>query len=59
MSFYELSAVKMNGKEIKMNEYQNKVVLIVNIASKCLFTPQFSGLEELHKKRTCYFEISL
>lgn len=49
MSFYDYKATKMNGKEVSMEEYKGKVVLVVNTASKCGFTPQFAGLEELNK----------
>lgn len=49
MTFYDYKATKMNGKEVSMEEYKGKVVLVVNTASKCGFTPQFAGLEELNK----------
>ena len=49
MEFYDFSAKKMNGQEIKMEQYKGKVVLVVNTASKCGFTPQFKELEELYK----------
>jgi glutathione peroxidase len=50
MNFYDFTANKMNGKEIKMEEYKGKVILIVNTASKCGLTPQLEGLENLYKE---------
>ena len=49
-NFYDFSALNMQGKEIKLSDYKGKIVLVVNTASKCGFTPQFAGLEELYKK---------
>ncbi len=50
MKFYDYSARKMNGNTVSMSAYKGKVVLVVNTASKCGFTPQFEGLETLYKK---------
>lgn len=49
-SFYNFTAKNLQGKEVNMSNYKGKVVLVVNTASKCGFTPQFAGLEELYKK---------
>ena len=38
------------GKAIDLSKYQGRVVLMVNVASQCGFTPQYAGLEELHRK---------
>lgn len=49
MKFYDFTAKKMNGKEVKMEEYKGKVLLIVNTASKCGLTPQLTELEQMYK----------
>ena len=47
---YDFKALSSRGKEIDFSEFKGKVLLIVNTASKCGFTPQFAGLEELNQK---------
>ncbi|WFD34504.1 glutathione peroxidase [Malassezia cuniculi] len=49
VSFYELKAPQLKG-EFDFSQLKGKVVLIVNTASKCGFTPQFEGLEKLYNK---------
>ena len=46
---YDFEAKDISGKDISLEAFRGKVMLIVNTASKCGFTPQFGGLEELHK----------
>jgi len=47
--FYEFKANSLHGKEVSMDTYKGKVVVVVNTASKCGFTPQYEGLEQLYK----------
>lgn len=48
--FYQLNATSLQGQKIDMNDYKDKVVLIVNTASKCGFTYQYEGLQKLHEQ---------
>lgn len=50
MSFYDFSAKTIDGSELKMESLRGNLVLIVNVASACGFTPQYAGLQELYEK---------
>ncbi len=50
MSVYDFTAKNYKGEDISLSDYHGKYLLIVNTASACGFTPQYAGLEELHKK---------
>jgi glutathione peroxidase len=50
MSIYDYKVKTIKGEEQPLENYRGKTLLIVNTASKCGFTPQYKGLEELYKK---------
>lgn len=50
MSIYDYSVKRINGSELSLKEYKGKVMLIVNTATGCGFTPQYEGLEKLYEK---------
>jgi len=49
-SIYDFTVVTIDGKEISMSEFKGKTLLIVNVASKCGFTKQYEGLQNLYAK---------
>ena len=49
-TIYDFKTLSNRGKEVNLADYKGQVILIVNTASKCGFTPQYDGLEELYKK---------
>ncbi len=50
MSIYDFSVKTRDGKEVSLKDYKGKALLIVNTATGCGFTPQYTGLQELYNK---------
>ena len=50
MSIYDLKVKNRNGEDVSLKDFKGKVLIIVNTATGCGFTPQYEGLENLYKK---------
>lgn len=56
MSIYDFHTTSLTGEQVQFSDFEGKVLLIVNTASECGFTPQFAGLQKLHER---YHELGL
>jgi glutathione peroxidase len=52
MSIYDVAINRLDGSPADLHDYEDKAVLLVNVASRCGLTPQYTGLEELHEQFT-------
>jgi glutathione peroxidase len=49
MTIYDFEVTAIDGTPRRMNDYRGRVLLVVNVASRCGYTPQYAGLERLHR----------
>ncbi len=49
-TIYDFEALSIDGQNVALSQHRGQVMLIVNTASACGFTPQFAGLEKLHQQ---------
>ncbi len=50
MNIYDFNAINRRGEEVTLSEYEGKVILIINSATQCGFTPQYDNLQDLYEK---------
>jgi len=50
MSIYDHPLTRLDGSDLDLHQYEDKALLIVNVASKCGLTPQYEGLEKIHER---------
>ena len=50
MSIYDIDLITLEGEQTSLDDHRGKALLVVNVASRCGFTPQYQGLQELHDR---------
>ena len=57
VSFHSLTATDIDGNEVKMKKYKGKKIIILNVASKCGYTPQYADWQAFYEKNNTKFEV--